>query len=102
PTHSNPSDPLPLHDALPISQSLGRKHMRHFRRANTEGERANCAVSGRVAVAAYDQHAGAAQALFRRDHVYDPLTHVIKAEESDRSEEHTSELQSPDHLVCRL
>src|SRR5258708_19162672 len=22
--------------------------------------------------------------------------------ESDRSEEHTSELQSPDHLVCRL
>src|SRR5258708_23447207 len=23
-------------------------------------------------------------------------------EEEDRSEEHTSELQSPDHLVCRL
>src|SRR5258708_28435978 len=24
------------------------------------------------------------------------------AERADRSEEHTSELQSPDHLVCRL
>src|SRR5258708_27361386 len=24
------------------------------------------------------------------------------AEQEDRSEEHTSELQSPDHLVCRL
>src|SRR5258708_30355796 len=25
-----------------------------------------------------------------------------KVNEADRSEEHTSELQSPDHLVCRL
>src|SRR5258708_9692880 len=27
---------------------------------------------------------------------------VIKVNEEVRSEEHTSELQSPDHLVCRL
>src|SRR5258708_23945584 len=27
---------------------------------------------------------------------------VIRVEQHDRSEEHTSELQSPDHLVCRL
>src|SRR5207244_10996586 len=27
---------------------------------------------------------------------------VVERDESDRSEEHTSELQSPDHLVCRL
>src|SRR6201987_6578004 len=26
----------------------------------------------------------------------------LQSLESDRSEEHTSELQSPDHLVCRL
>src|SRR5207244_10941344 len=26
----------------------------------------------------------------------------VKADHSSRSEEHTSELQSPDHLVCRL
>src|SRR5258708_404849 len=29
-----------------------------------------------------------------------PLSHLI--EDFERSEEHTSELQSPDHLVCRL
>src|SRR5207244_12792798 len=29
-------------------------------------------------------------------------TVVIALADSDRSEEHTSELQSPDHLVCRL
>src|SRR5258708_28186968 len=29
------------------------------------------------------------------------IWNLVKAE-SDRSEEHTSELQSPDHLVCRL
>src|SRR5258708_31785864 len=27
---------------------------------------------------------------------------LVVAHDSDRSEEHTSELQSPDHLVCRL
>src|SRR5438552_5678576 len=27
---------------------------------------------------------------------------LAKRRRSDRSEEHTSELQSPDHLVCRL
>src|SRR5258708_27131647 len=28
--------------------------------------------------------------------------HLLQAGRHDRSEEHTSELQSPDHLVCRL
>src|SRR5258708_30193120 len=28
--------------------------------------------------------------------------HVMAEDDEDRSEEHTSELQSPDHLVCRL
>src|SRR5258708_17022738 len=49
--------------------------------------------------------------LFRSVYVAeDPLTTVVRGtgivlEELDtlkRSEEHTSELQSPDHLVCRL
>src|SRR5438552_11332208 len=31
-----------------------------------------------------------------------PKTRSISARVSERSEEHTSELQSPDHLVCRL
>src|SRR5258708_9324298 len=28
--------------------------------------------------------------------------HDLDSRQGDRSEEHTSELQSPDHLVCRL
>src|SRR5207244_13323524 len=31
-----------------------------------------------------------------------PITHLIYCGSALRSEEHTSELQSPDHLVCRL
>src|SRR5947208_12195836 len=31
-----------------------------------------------------------------------PKAHLALLEERGRSEEHTSELQSPDHLVCRL
>src|SRR5258708_24745436 len=33
---------------------------------------------------------------------YQPLDDFFGVDLSDRSEEHTSELQSPDHLVCRL
>src|SRR5947208_9248248 len=41
------------------------------------------------------------------DYHFDPQTNVIDVHVSRlrakiRSEEHTSELQSPDHLVCRL
>src|SRR5258708_29499851 len=38
------------------------------------------------------------------DYMGIPLTEAgrLRAESNDRSEEHTSELQSPDHLVCRL
>src|SRR5258708_29396978 len=38
---------------------------------------------------------------FARFHVLPPRTYPAR-ERSPRSEEHTSELQSPDHLVCRL
>src|SRR5258708_31902612 len=31
-----------------------------------------------------------------------PRVHLGRAKMNTRSEEHTSELQSPDHLVCRL
>src|SRR5258708_12733590 len=37
------------------------------------------------------------------DHIVHRTRMVIKSRNRrDRSEEHTSELQSPDHLVCRL
>src|SRR5207244_11449727 len=32
----------------------------------------------------------------------DPRVRTIRLARNSRSEEHTSELQSPDHLVCRL
>src|SRR5438876_5785928 len=31
-----------------------------------------------------------------------PVTYKVRAGQEERSEEHTSELQSPVHLVCRL
>src|SRR5438552_12901004 len=33
---------------------------------------------------------------------WNDVVNVARPPASDRSEEHTSELQSPDHLVCRL
>src|SRR5258708_28394295 len=35
-------------------------------------------------------------------HIYEKGRHGLGLALKDRSEEHTSELQSPDHLVCRL
>src|SRR5438552_11776842 len=75
---------LSLHDALPILALLGA--------ACTAGTLGACAP------AAAGAEAGVAAATAG--------TEAVLAEESgafaDRSEEHTSELQSPDHLVCRL
>src|SRR5438552_18880980 len=64
---------LSLHDALPISPSWALFISNPYRRRIHQNEGS---ISGH---------------------------HVILALLSDmRSEEHTSELQSPDHLVCRL
>src|SRR5947208_5103149 len=38
----------------------------------------------------------------RTRHATAPAPHPVCESRSPRSEEHTSELQSPDHLVCRL
>src|SRR5258708_29880293 len=69
---------LSLHDALPISKKVlsGPCRPRNLSRSRRNGR------------------------LYRRPcgKSMDPLP----SSESMRSEEHTSELQSPDHLVCRL
>src|SRR5947208_17140077 len=67
---------LSLHDALPI---LDRKKLPVVRRAVRFPRRA---------VSHKPPAASSRATVWRRD--------------STRSEEHTSELQSPDHLVCRL
>src|SRR5947208_6147830 len=64
---------LSLHDALPISP--GRRR----RSAGRESETAALRSAARALPACPPRHAA-----------------------RPRSEEHTSELQSPDHLVCRL
>src|SRR5207244_7856016 len=85
---------LSLHDALPIS-AAGRSRLRRGRRG------------ARVAAAS-----ARGQTECRDRHQCSDLFHDLRltAAESGlqvdvgprRSEEHTSELQSPDHLVCRL
>src|SRR5258708_30300746 len=72
---------LSLHDALPISA-----------RGELQGVGAGVVVG-----LAVDDHLGAEAAAVADLDQRRPLRHHHR-----RSEEHTSELQSPDHLVCRL
>src|SRR5207244_11890569 len=73
---------LSLHDALPISV-------------------ANQDVGGSNPVAlTHYFHAVAVISKSRADSSFRPFRPITRI--LDRSEEHTSELQSPDHLVCRL
>src|SRR5438309_2062894 len=75
---------LSLHDALPISALL-RRQQRHLAGARP----------GHPGLRSVSRHGRRAEpAASRRDVLDDPR--------ADRSEEHTSELQSQFHLVCRL
>src|SRR5207244_11636854 len=88
--------PLSLHDALRISAAPP----------------ARAAKRGRLAMQSFEAVVelprdtprgalvlrGATAITMRGDEVIDDADVLIV----DRSEEHTSELQSPDHLVCRL
>src|SRR5438876_5065141 len=76
---------LSLHDALPISHARGRARLARPLRAR--GGRARRACSSR---------ADAARTATGRAPVR------CRCGDRARSEEHTSELQSPVHLVCRL
>src|SRR5258708_39733355 len=71
---------LSLHDALPISFALG----------GASGRVAAKPTTVNVAIASVAPINAAAERS------------VVKLMGATRSEEHTSELQSPDHLVCRL
>src|SRR5258708_35957207 len=76
---------LSLHDALPILQFAARRHGDGYRTALDAGHRR--------------------LRDFRGDQVLDYQARLPTGGADagqHRSEEHTSELQSPDHLVCRL
>ena len=80
---------LALHDALPIWPSRRHHLRRQWRRSMVLVEVASVACTVNTGEAREASLGGLRQALG---------TPRI----GDRSEEHTSELQSPDHLVCRL
>src|SRR5271170_4550821 len=66
-----------------LPQRLRHQYMRHFGRADAEGVSAEGAVGRGMAVAAYDEQAGQGQALLGADHMYDALTRIVQAEETD-------------------
>ena len=62
------------------AQGLGRQHMLDFGGADAEGQRAERAMGGGVAVAADDGGAGQGPALFRPDDVHDALADIVHGE----------------------
>src|SRR5207253_10185756 len=92
---------LSLHDALPISPSAAEWVMRHF----GEYIRVFGVVPCRSghATPAYDRSKSEFLEWWGRgDILVDDSAQNIADAERVRSEEHTSELQSRGHLVCRL
>src|SRR5207244_11483879 len=94
-----PLSALSLHDALPISATTrSPKICTLVQLSRYDPPGTPCACAGIVASATSNAAAaiGARQAPGRK------LVMVGLLKYGSRSEEHTSELQSPDHLVCRL
>src|SRR5258708_36314455 len=73
---------LSLHDALPISFDSVNRHF---------GSLFPTLFGG-----------GDAKLIMTGEEILDAGIQNLLAGHNQRSEEHTSELQSPDHLVCRL
>src|SRR5262245_63297470 len=93
--HTPPYQPstLSLHDALPIFPRVSTN-------ARRDGAPTRCPSSRRTADAVHveNQHQGESEAA-RPGRL---RVRCEPAADPDRSEEHTSELQSLRHLVCRL
>src|SRR5258708_22451809 len=88
---------LSLHDALPISE----EHTSELQSVEWSARGICSYVSG------LPIHVRPKRGVDHVDGNPDTYEHIPRADHStdwrtDRSEEHTSELQSPDHLVCRL
>ena len=66
-----------------LPQALRRQHVLDFAGADSECERAECAVRRGVAVAAYDRHARLREPELRPDHVDDSLLARAEIEQLD-------------------
>src|SRR5207244_10479884 len=86
-----PLSTLPLHDALPIYDrlelALAQRRRQNPRRTEQHHQDEREAEEQHPDHFGLEQHAAEKLLLYRSN---------------GRSEEHTSELQLPDHLVCRL
>src|SRR5207244_5659774 len=98
PVHAtSPTDPttLALHDALPIClHSRGKECQPQLLPSPGSPSRASARSYAIKSGSHWSPDPGATH-IDRLTGMNDELAH-------QRSEEHTSELQSPDHLVCRL
>src|SRR5690625_5979167 len=81
-------------DERALQDSLARIEQELQLQAEQESEEPQAAMPGTDGGAAAAPEVG----IFRMDEVTDTLRTVVRT----RSEEHTSELQSRGHLVCRL
>src|SRR5258708_26562915 len=93
---------LSLHDALPISTR--RRHPPGHARATRDAHIRPAAAAGSPALAALGLHAAGVHPHAQRLDSGQGSRSAASLYPCGlyRSEEHTSELQSPDHLVCRL
>src|SRR5690348_17984151 len=90
-TATNKNYHLSLHDALPICDRIGNLEIKDLRRPlQPLGMLRRLEDLAAIGALALEYGAGIMQAMAEHMHV------------GLRSEEHTSELQSPVHLVCRL
>src|SRR5207244_13640611 len=86
--------PLSLHDALPIFASRGRGSV--VQSSSSTAVARKLASRSPASAAARSTRSCAGSSSPAR------LATIAQPRQARRSEEHTSELQSPDHLVCRL
>src|SRR5699024_12789029 len=97
PTATTSSYPLSLHDALPIS--------RHSQLIPLEGDTYLCDTPGFTSLYMADMNKEELKEYFPEFFPYESACRFqgcVHVNEPDRSEEHTSELQSRFDLVCRL
>src|SRR5207244_12496225 len=97
---ATPLSTLSLHDALPISREQRLIGDRPTRRRLRRGARGHGGrgLADHARLVRGIAHGGEAVVVDIARVARDPAV----GPGQDRSEEHTSELQSPDHLVCRL
>src|SRR5207302_10199993 len=89
--------PLSLHDALPIFAAIASAPISAYLFGGVTGGGTDVIVAALRQGGSDVYNASLGQGFFS-----DPIDKVITSFEALRSEEHTSELQSRENLVCRL